>query len=51
MKIGVIGAGMVGVSLCNYLMTLGSVRELVMIDQNADKARGEDGREVGERGP
>ena len=41
MKIGVIGAGMVGVSLCNYLMTLGSVRELVMIDQNADKARGE----------
>jgi len=41
MKIGVIGAGTVGVSLCNYLMTLGSVSELVLIDQNAGKARGE----------
>ena len=41
MKIGIIGAGMVGVSICNYLMTLGSVSELVLIDRNADKARGE----------
>ena len=32
MKIGIIGAGMVGVSICNYLMTLGSVSELVLIN-------------------
>ncbi len=41
MKIGVIGAGSVGVGICNYLLTLGSVSELVLIDLNRDKANGE----------
>ena len=41
MKIGVIGAGMVGVSVCNYILTLGSCSELVLLDQDAGKARGE----------
>ncbi|USD42388.1 L-lactate dehydrogenase [Vibrio sp. SCSIO 43135] len=41
MKIGVIGAGAVGVGICNYLLTLGSVSELVLLDQNLDRAEGE----------
>ncbi|MCK6261714.1 L-lactate dehydrogenase [Vibrio sp. ZSDE26] len=41
MKIGVIGAGSVGVGICNYLLTLGSVSELVVLDQNLDRAEGE----------
>ncbi|WP_375753903.1 L-lactate dehydrogenase [Vibrio sp. HN007] len=41
MKIGVIGAGSVGVGICNYLLTLGSVSELVLLDLNKDKAVGE----------
>lgn len=36
MKIGVIGAGAVGVGVCNYLLTLGSVSELVLLDQNLE---------------
>ncbi|OIQ26468.1 L-lactate dehydrogenase [uncultured Vibrio sp.] len=41
MKIGVIGAGAVGVGICNYLLTLGSVSELVVLDQNLERAEGE----------
>ncbi len=41
MKIGVIGAGAVGVGVCNYLLTLGSVSELVLLDQNLERAEGE----------
>ncbi len=41
MKIGIIGAGMVGVSICNYLLTIGSCRELVLLDLNAERAKGE----------
>ncbi|WP_260258545.1 lactate/malate family dehydrogenase [Vibrio intestinalis] len=41
MKIGVIGAGAVGVGICNYLLTLGSVSELVLLDQNRERAEGE----------
>lgn len=41
MKIGVIGAGAVGVEICNYLLTLGSVSELVLLDKNLDRAEGE----------
>lgn len=40
MKIGVIGAGAVGVGVCNYLLTLGSVSELVLLDQNLERAEG-----------
>lgn len=41
MKIGVIGAGAVGVGICNYLLTIGSVSELVLLDQNLQRAEGE----------
>lgn len=41
MKVGVIGAGAVGVEICNYLLTLGSVSELVLLDQNLERAEGE----------
>ncbi|WP_367986543.1 L-lactate dehydrogenase [Vibrio sp. NTOU-M3] len=41
MKIGVIGAGSVGVGICNYLLTMGSVSELVLLDQNLERAEGE----------
>lgn len=41
MKIGVIGAGAVGVGVCNYLLTLGSVSELVLLDKNLERAEGE----------
>ncbi|MET2849896.1 L-lactate dehydrogenase [Vibrio owensii] len=41
MKIGVIGAGAVGVGVCNYLLTMGSVSELVLLDQNLERAEGE----------
>lgn len=41
MKIGVIGAGSVGVGICNYLLTLGSVSELALLDLNREKADGE----------
>ncbi|KJY81556.1 malate dehydrogenase [Vibrio galatheae] len=41
MKIGVIGAGSVGVGVCNYLLTLGSVSELVLLDKDLQRAEGE----------
>jgi len=41
MKIGVVGAGSVGVGVCNYLLTLGSVRELVLYNIELDRAEGE----------
>ncbi len=41
MKIGVIGAGAVGVGICNYLLSLGSVSELVLMDTNLSRAEGE----------
>ncbi|KHT61589.1 malate dehydrogenase [Photobacterium gaetbulicola] len=41
MKIGIIGAGSVGVGVCNYLLTLGSVSELVLLDKNLERATGE----------
>lgn len=41
MKIGVIGAGSVGVGICNYLLTLGSVRELALLDRDKERAVGE----------
>ncbi len=41
MKISVIGAGSVGVGVCNYLLTLGSIRELMIYDINKEKAEAE----------
>ncbi|MGO1296363.1 MAG: lactate/malate family dehydrogenase [Vibrio sp.] len=41
MKIGIIGAGAVGVGICNYLLTLGSISELVLLDRNIARAEGE----------
>ena len=41
MKIGVIGAGAVGVGICNYLLTLGSVSELTILDLDVKRADGE----------
>ena len=41
MKIGIIGAGAVGVGVCNYLLTLGSISELVLLDKNRARAEGE----------
>ncbi len=41
MKIGVIGAGSVGVGVCNYLLTLGSISELVLLDKDLERAEGE----------
>lgn len=41
MKIGVIGAGAVGVGVCNYILALGSSRELVLYDRSIERAQGE----------
>ncbi|MCH1926930.1 hypothetical protein L9G74_18745 [Shewanella sp. C32] len=41
MKIGVIGAGAVGVAVCNYVLALGNCHELVLIDKNKERAEGE----------
>ena len=41
MKIGVVGAGAVGVGICNYLLTLGSISELVLLDKHLERAEGE----------
>ncbi|USD68036.1 L-lactate dehydrogenase [Vibrio sp. SCSIO 43136] len=41
MKIGIVGAGAVGVGVCNYLLTLGSVSKLVLLDKNLERAEGE----------
>jgi len=41
MKVSVIGAGSVGVGVCNYILTLGSARELVLFNRTLEKAQGE----------
>lgn len=41
MKIGVIGAGSVGVGVCNYILMLGSAQEVVLMDKNLSRAQGE----------
>lgn len=41
MRVGIIGAGGVGVELMNYLLTLGNVREIVLVNRNKEKALGE----------
>lgn len=41
MKIGVIGAGAVGVGVCHYTLAFGTCSELVLIDQKVGKAEGE----------
>lgn len=41
MKISVIGAGSVGVGVCNYVLMLGGVRELVLYARSLDRAQGE----------
>lgn len=41
MKISVIGSGSVGIGICNYLLTLGNISELVLYSRNADKVEGE----------
>ena len=41
MKIAVIGAGAVGSEVCDYLLTLGSISELVLLDLDKERAIGE----------
>jgi len=41
MRIGIIGAGGVGIDLVNYLLTLGSMSEIVLVNRNKEKAMGE----------
>ena len=41
MKVSVIGAGAVGVSVCQYLLLNGACDSLVLVDLNAQKAEGE----------
>lgn len=41
MKIGVIGAGAVGIDLCHYILNVGECRELVLLDLNHEKAEAE----------
>jgi len=38
MRVGIIGAGGVGVELVSYLLTLGSMSEIVLVNRNKDKA-------------
>lgn len=38
MRVGIIGAGTVGVEIVSYLLTLGSVAEIVLVNRNKDKA-------------
>lgn len=38
MRVGIIGAGGVGVELVSYLLTLGSMSEIVLVNRNQDKA-------------
>lgn len=38
MRVGIIGAGGVGVEIVNYLLTLGNLSEIVLVNRNADKA-------------
>ena len=41
MKVSIIGAGAVGVGICNYLLSLGDCRELVVVDLNRERSEGE----------
>ncbi|ERJ19434.1 L-lactate dehydrogenase 2 protein [Salinisphaera shabanensis E1L3A] len=41
MKIAVIGAGNVGVSICDYILLMGSCSELVLVDIDRERAQGE----------
>lgn len=41
MKISIIGAGAVGVGICNYLLSMGDCRELVIVDLNRERSEGE----------
>ncbi|AHJ11719.1 lactate/malate family dehydrogenase [Sulfurospirillum multivorans] len=41
MRVGIIGVGGVGVELVNYLLTLGSMSEIVLVNRNKEKAMGE----------
>ncbi len=41
MKISIIGAGAVGTEIVNYLMLLGHVSEIVLVDKSEQKAEGE----------
>jgi L-lactate dehydrogenase len=38
MRVGIIGAGIVGVELVNYLYTLSTMREIVLINRTQEKA-------------
>lgn len=38
MRVGIIGAGGVGVELVNYLLTMGNMNEIVLVNRNQDKA-------------
>ncbi|QIR76374.1 L-lactate dehydrogenase [Sulfurospirillum diekertiae] len=38
MRVGIIGAGGVGVELVSYLLTLGNMSEIVLVNRNKDKA-------------
>lgn len=41
MKIVVIGAGRVGVSVCDYILLMGACSELVLVDIDRERAEGE----------
>ena len=41
MKISIVGAGAVGTEILSYLMLLGNVSEIVLVDKNQKKAEGE----------
>ncbi|MFQ1023351.1 L-lactate dehydrogenase [Avibacterium paragallinarum] len=41
MKVSIIGAGAVGVGICNYLLTMGECQEVVLVDLNKERTRGE----------
>ncbi|MBN1840186.1 MAG: L-lactate dehydrogenase [Campylobacterales bacterium] len=41
MRVGIIGVGGVGVELVNYLLTLGNMSEIVLVNRNKEKAMGE----------
>lgn len=41
MRVGIIGAGGIGVELVNYLLTLGNMSEIVLVNRNTQRALGE----------
>ncbi|MDO5640571.1 MAG: hypothetical protein Q4G28_11970 [Neisseria sp.] len=41
MKVSIIGAGAVGVGICNYLLSMGDCREIVIVDLNRERSEGE----------